>query len=73
MLTSTCLKERVVFHNQAWPGVLGIRVFWVFFTLVYGILLSECGCKVSCFPEFLVFGIQTLVTVFTILRYIGIP
>ena len=55
MLTSTCLKELVVLHNQAWPGVLGIRVFWVCFTLVYGILLSQYGYKVSCFPEFLVY------------------
>ena len=72
MLASTCLKELVVLHNQAWPGVLGIRVFWVFFTLVYGILLSQYGYKASCFPEFLVCDIQTRATVFAILRYIGI-
>ena len=73
MLTSTCLKELVVLYNRAWPGVLGIWVFWVFFILAYGILFSQYGYKVSCFPEFLVFAIQTRVTVFTILRYIGIP
>ena len=61
-------KSFGTFEKQA-PGDLGIRVFGVFLTLAYGILLSQYGYKVFCFAEVLVFGIETRVTVFTILSH----
>ena len=59
---------RTSFRPCQW---LGIRVFRVCFTLVYGILSSQNENEESRFAEFLVCGKQARVTVFRvlILRY----